>query len=274
MLNSAIDLLGPPDSELTPNSIMTDLTEHYVPNSVTRVREHKSVSHVPNISLLNKGKAGPPVARRAARNRRGSRPPPAVARRARSPPAAGRACSSNRAHLEPSPVGAGLASMSAYCQLNVRFILIYRCKMVMSWWFGVAALISRGGCAVGSFSSSPAPAGFVPWGCSPWFVAPAVVGCWPAPPALLRPARHPLSSRRALPARWPVLGGSRVAGRPSRSGARFAALWRRSRLLSARPAVRRPVWGSFGRCVLAFGLGLRRCSAAQVAALAGFSSLR
>ena len=74
-----------------------------------------------------------------------SRPPPAVARRARSPPAAGRACSSNRAHLEPSPAGAGLASMSAYCQLNVRFILIYRCKMVMSWWFGVAALISRGG---------------------------------------------------------------------------------------------------------------------------------
>jgi len=202
-----------------------------------------------------------------------SRPPPAVARRARSPPAAGRACSSNRAHLEPGPAGTGLAPISAYCQLNVRFILIYRCKMVVSWWFGVAALISRGG-AVGSFSSSPAPAGFVPWGCSPWFVAPAVVGCWPAPPALLRPARHPLSSRRALPARWPVLGGSRVAGRPSRSGARFAALWRRSRLLSARPAVRRPVWGSFGRCVLAFGLGLRRCSAAQVAALAGFSSFR
>ena len=57
MLNSAIDQLGPPDSELTPNSIMTDLTEHYVPNSVTRVREHKSVSHVPNISILKRGTA-------------------------------------------------------------------------------------------------------------------------------------------------------------------------------------------------------------------------
>ena len=59
MLNSAIDQLGPPDSELTPNSIMTDLTEHYVPNSVTRVREHKSVSHVPNISILKRGERRP-----------------------------------------------------------------------------------------------------------------------------------------------------------------------------------------------------------------------
>ena len=49
VLNSASDQLGHPDRELTPNSIMTDLTEHYVPNSVTRVREHKSGSHVPNI---------------------------------------------------------------------------------------------------------------------------------------------------------------------------------------------------------------------------------
>ena len=65
-----------------------------------------------------------------------------------------------------------------------------------------------------------------------------------------------------------------MSGARSRSGARFVSSCRRARLLAARRSVRRPVWGSFGRCVLAFGLGLRRCSAAQVAALAGFAPLR
>ena len=49
-----------------------------------------------------------------------------------------------------------------------------------------------------------------------------------------RPALVARSAARSasLPVRWPALGPSRVWGRPSRSGARFAALWHRSRLLS------------------------------------------
>ena len=61
-LNSAIDQLGPPDIELTPNSIMTRITEHYVSQSVTNEREHKSGSHVPNNFLGKKGPAHPPPA--------------------------------------------------------------------------------------------------------------------------------------------------------------------------------------------------------------------
>ena len=58
-VNSAIDQLGPPDIELTPNSIMTGITEHYVSQSVTNEREHKNGSHVPNNFLGMKGPARP-----------------------------------------------------------------------------------------------------------------------------------------------------------------------------------------------------------------------
>ena len=55
VLGSASDHLRPPDSELTPNIIIPNLTEHYVSPLVLKDREHKSGSHVPNIFFSLKG---------------------------------------------------------------------------------------------------------------------------------------------------------------------------------------------------------------------------
>jgi len=55
VLGSASDHLRPPDSELTPNIIVPNLTEHYVSPLVLKDREHKSGSHVPNIFFSLKG---------------------------------------------------------------------------------------------------------------------------------------------------------------------------------------------------------------------------
>jgi hypothetical protein len=52
---SASDHLRPPDSELTPNIIIPNLTEHYVSPRVLKDREHKSGSHVPNIFFSLEG---------------------------------------------------------------------------------------------------------------------------------------------------------------------------------------------------------------------------
>ena len=140
-LNSAIDQLGPPDSELTPNSIMTELTEHYVPQSVTNEREHKSGSHVPNNFFLwrNGGRRHPP-ARRASR--RGlvaaaavRRAPPPAGRGMRPPPRAGQVAAARSpppprsspwpARRPPggptsSPPRLALVVWRPKCQLNVR----------------------------------------------------------------------------------------------------------------------------------------------------------
>ena len=115
----------PPDIELTPNSIMTRITEHYVSQSVTNEREHKSGSHVPNNFLGKKGPAHPPPAR-SGRS--------AVARRAAAPaedpaPAPGRSAAARRrraqvassSHLSP-PRLALVGKISAKCQEITHFL--------------------------------------------------------------------------------------------------------------------------------------------------------
>ena len=146
MLNSAIDQLGPPDIELTPNSIMTNLTEHYVPNSVTRVREHKNVSHVPNISLLNKGR---PAQRSRGPPRRPEDPGPGSWSLRRSPP---------RRTLEvaspPTSARPGWR-LSEKCQLNVRKLRIFWNKIGYPWWLGGRRSCLPWGCLVAASLSSP-----------------------------------------------------------------------------------------------------------------------
>ena len=121
-VNSAIDQLGPLDIESTPNSIMTGITEHYVSQSVTNEREHKSGSHVPNNFLGKKGPAHhcPPSPWPAAPLCLPRSPAPAPGRSAAARRRRGAQVASS-SHLSP-PRLALVGKMSAKCQEITHFL--------------------------------------------------------------------------------------------------------------------------------------------------------
>ena len=129
--------------------------------------------------------------------------------------------------------------------------------MGVSWWFGGRRSGLSWGCAV-DLRSSPAPAGFVPWGCSPWF------GSAVSAAGLLRPRCSVRLAARCRPAAWYPLAGRPGwlpwrAGAPSRSGARSPASG------AVPPAVgsaRRPPPGAAGPSVGACWRSVWGCAAA------------